>query len=79
MSDNSNAFIATVFYRDHDGAEHTIVAVVLAVDEMDAVQTAIGTVAALPHCAKVDAGIIEPVPEPAADAPNARPAGATVH
>lgn len=81
----SNAFFATVFYVDHDGADHTIGAVVIARDEMDAIESAVEAVAALPHCAKIEGGIIEPLDQkrtPNARADNAvplRPANATVH
>jgi len=77
------AYLVTVVYADQNGATRHIGAVVVAVDAADAIDAAVYAVQALPECAKVIGGCLEPfgpevlgAPEPL---PNARNAGQTVH
>jgi hypothetical protein len=77
---NPDTYFAMIIYTDHDGAEHSISALVLAVDPEDAMHAAIEAVLALPNCASIVGGMIEAAPN-AQEAPqdNVRPAGASLH
>jgi hypothetical protein len=82
MSDNANAFVATVRFTV-GGKRRKIAAVVLAVDEQDAIGAAFDAVRQLHPDANIIGGMLEPLPadaaEPIAREETPRPAGATVH
>jgi hypothetical protein len=72
------AYFASILYTDHDGAAHTIKALILAVSEQDAIGAAIDAVSALPNCRSVDGGMLESVDETASPRANADARGLTV-
>jgi hypothetical protein len=89
MSDNQPAvFLATVVF-DLDGKRRSIAAVVVAVDERDAIGAATDAVRQLHPTADILGGMLEPLDDAdnaPADAPNARgltaptvPASRTIH
>ena len=80
----ATAYLATIVYEDKAGKTQHIGAVVLAVDEADAIEAAVSAVSALPQCAEVIGGCLEAYApeeiEPRAKGPIARSvAGQTVH
>jgi hypothetical protein len=60
MSNEPQAYMATVFFTDVEGADQTIKALVIGADLEDATRTAIEVVSELPHCLQIIGGIVEP-------------------
>jgi hypothetical protein len=81
-SSNVTAYLATVVYQDHDRKTQHIAALILAVNERDAIDAAVSAVRSLSNCAEVIGGALElyaPAPKPAERESVAGAGGQTLH